>query len=628
MNIAKVAAVAALLLAFPAHAASQAAQPNASAPTAPAKVPPPQPLPPQLVLGQRLAAQAAAWTPISTVVIVADAVSYCQAIKAWTPTARFPVLIDDGSFESREDLARFVRGFRPKKVVRWTSPDAQGAGAETFAAADVTLAQSCIDASWGVVAPSAPTGTPPASPSPANLAAAWAARSHSPAGAVFISPSDPAWTAGVALAAGRGQPLLELSVRQQVDGYLGMAEAAKAAADVRAAVAALGLPFDQLGDTIDAVTLCVNAPIKFRPDSVATDMLALTDLVGRSNDTVNDNPRWAWCGMIHGTAAGAAYRAMSSLFIQPRSAWLFDGYPDSQGWKEFDATASGALLKKARFDVEVLDTPAQGARDWKARAARPIEGGLITVTTKGNSDFFDLEPGQCKPADVPIVTLPFAVHFTHSWSIERPGDRDTVGGRWLERGAFMYVGSVHEPFLHAFVPTPNFVGRLVSGAPFIASARHEVGPVGAKPWKIATLGDPLFSLLNRSDSNDVAIPLTGAIDIGGSLREDLQAGRFAESIITLTWLGRDADAATLAVKLRTDKPEAFRGPAASAAILPLFRTGQNREVLLAFALAEPKDQRNPALRDAANLAAHPFRESGADAQLAAALRLLTDAVPK
>jgi len=627
----RAAAAAAILAALTGSAAGHAMQPEPS-PAAAAASQPVQPLPPQIVLGQRSALAMSARVPLSTVVIVSNAVSYCRAIAAWSSTAIFPVLVDDGSFEAREDIARFVRGYQPAHVVRWNNPPstagapaADGAGADSFSPVDVNLVTVALgeallpDRASGVTGEPPSGGTAPTAPVPAAA---------TDLGLVFAGLNDPAWTAGLALAAGRGQSLHLLDVRQQVDGYLSMAEAATVSADVRAAARASGLPFAALGDTLDAVTLCVNAPIKFRPSESAPAMLALTDFVGRTNDGTDENPRWAWCGQVHGTAAQAAYRAMSSLFIQPRTAWLFDGYPNTPGWNEFDATASGDLLKKIGFGVEVLDTPGQSARDWRIRCARPIHAGLIAVTTKGNSDFFDLEPGQCKPDDVPIVTTPFALHFTHSWSIERPTDRGTVGGRWLERGAFMYVGSVHEPFLHAFVPTPTFVGRAASGAPFIASARHELGPVGSKPWKVATLGDPLFSLVNRPKPVDRSLALAGTVAVGDSLREDLTAGNYADAIDTLVLLGRDADAAKLGIKIRDEKPDAFRGGVAARTILPLFRQGQNREVLLAFALADLKDRRNPALRDAASLASFPFRESGAEeAEVRAALDLLNAGSP-
>lgn len=78
----------------------------------------------------------------------------------------------------------------------------------------------------------------------------------------------------------------------------------------------------------------------------------------------------------------------------------------------------------------------------------------------------------------------------HSWSAAAPDDTNTVAGRWLENGAYAYVGSVNEPFLSAFIPPKLMVDRLKRGAPFLIAARQLESP----PWKVATIGDPLMSI--------------------------------------------------------------------------------------------------------------------------------------
>ena len=41
----------------------------------------------------------------------------------------------------------------------------------------------------------------------------------------------------------------------------------------------------------------------------------------------------------------------------------------------------------------------------------------------------------------------------HSFSAADPPDPSTIAGRWLANGAFLYFGSMNEPFLDA-VPDP------------------------------------------------------------------------------------------------------------------------------------------------------------------------------
>lgn len=74
---------------------------------------------PAVKLGDRVRAFEAKRHPLSHVIIVTDADSYIDAIGAWSATTYFPVLIDLGDRASREDIARFVRAYKPLSVLRW-----------------------------------------------------------------------------------------------------------------------------------------------------------------------------------------------------------------------------------------------------------------------------------------------------------------------------------------------------------------------------------------------------------------------------------------------------------------------------------------------------------------------------
>jgi hypothetical protein len=88
------------------------------------------------------------------------------------------------------------------------------------------------------------------------------------------------------------------------------------------------------------------------------------------------------------------------------------------------------------------------------------------------------------------------VLIIHSFSAADPADPQTVGGRWLANGAFLYYGSMNEPYLNAF-RTPAVVADLIAeGLPFAAALRMnpgEAGPFG-DPWRLVYLGDPLYRL--------------------------------------------------------------------------------------------------------------------------------------
>ncbi len=593
-------AAAALAAAQPGGGASGQPGPREQTPTQPETTTAPklEDVPPQVRLGLRSERLRQGAVALDTVVIVSDAASYLEAIKAWRPGVRFPVLIDDGSFAAREDIARFVRGFQPRHVVRWTAPaDAKtnGAksapGAEGFAAITQEALLHTLTTAWGQE--NAPGDM-------AALIAAWKAADIAPPGLAAVKLDDPAWTAGIALAVARGQPLVFVDTRGPVDGYLTIEEADTLAQQFEAAAAATGLTWRGIGDEIDALTLCVNAPIKFQPND--KDMFALTDRLGRLGLGAAAQNRWAWAGQIFGSAPQAAYRAMSSLFLQPRAVWGFDGYPTSEPWNKWDITAAAEPFRQAGMTVTVDDTPRQGARDWRFRAARPVDAGLILVTTKGMAEFFDLEPGQAKPGDVPILTVPPLVHFVHSWSATRPADRTTVAGRWMERGAFAYVGSVHEPFLQAFMPTPMLSARLLSVAPLGVAARLDDGPM----WKIAVIGDPLYVVSVQQRKQNTPVPLDGFKEIDATLREDLVAEKYEDALLTLTLLGRDSDAARLAGAVLDQKTTRFTPRVAALAVTAFMRAGDNRRVIESWLHLSDQDKQEPAMRDYLWLAAYPL----------------------
>jgi hypothetical protein len=80
----------------------------------------------------------------------------------------------------------------------------------------------------------------------------------------------------------------------------------------------------------------------------------------------------------------------------------------------------------------------------------------------------------------------------HSFSAADLSDRQSLAGRWLAQGAFVFFGSVYEPFLIAFRP-PRLVADLIeAGAPLVAGLRQgESEPFGF-PWRLVYLGDPLY----------------------------------------------------------------------------------------------------------------------------------------
>jgi hypothetical protein len=529
----------------------------------------------------------------NTVVIVKDATSYIQAISHWNPKRRYPVLIDDGTPAAHEDMARFVRGFKPAHVVRWSAKAEKPAPMDT---AEPAALFGAVARAWMVEGDN---------PNQGQLLDFWKAAKFQPPGIVVTQEGDGAWPAALALAAGRGEPLVFIKVKQGVDGWLTIPEADAFEQAIEGAAEVSGFAWRDVGQGLDAVTLCCNAPA--RMENGKGEFLALTDRIGRESKGIDNGVRWAWCGQIFGNPEQSCYRAMCSLFLGPRKAWVFDGYKDSKPWSDYDGGETAKVLRPTGMHVELDDSPRQGARDWRMRAARAVDADLILVNSSGNCDFFNLEPGTCKCGDVPVLSSPAAIHIVHSWSAEFPANRDMLAGRWFERGVFAYAGSVHEPFLQAFIPTPRVASRLVAGAPFGVAVRLDGGPL----WRIGVFADPLYTLgpeIKRLEES----PLEGCVDVGEGLRELLTGGEFARAIEALTLTGRDAQAAELIQSLMKTKPEKFTAEVAAASVLVLMRAGDNRGVLTAYQKLDAAHAKDPVLRDALWLATYPLLDQPTD----------------
>lgn len=547
-------------------------------------------LPPAVKLGVRAESVRRAWPVIPIVVVTADERSYLEAVAKWDTTARFPVLIDDGSERAREDIARFVRGFKPEKVVRWQAEDRAwpAAGAERRAMIEAAMLRS-----WSKPLPQEAEG--PKLASMDDLIVRWKRIGVPMAGIVAADAADPAWTGALALAMGRCQPIAWVTTTGHVNGAMSRADFETLSVAIEKACDNTGLKWRALGDDLDSLAFCLNAPVKVQLDAsnvaATTDLLARHAAAGREGQPEgrDNGERWGWAGQVFGSPAAAAYTAMSALFQVSKTAWVFDGYPDTQPWNEYDATKAGDILRDAKFDVTVDDNGKQGDRWWRSRCGYGIDAGFIAVNSKGMADEFNLDPGQLRPGDLPFLTVPSMVYFVHSWSAAAPAERYTVGGRWVERGAYAYLGSVHEPYLKAFVPTPAIAARVTNHFPWAAAVRPDNH---MQVWKLATLGDPLAMLGERAPRAAAPLPLGGATDVDEEMRAAMTAGDFAGAIARLVMLGRDADAARLAAALRRDQRTAFTSAVAAAA-LPAALRAKDPDLAVAcfeqFSAAEAAD---------------------------------------
>lgn len=510
---------------------------------------------------------------VPAVVIARDARSYIDAIADWSLERRYPVLIDDGGAEARENIARFVRAFRPEDVLITGESD------RGFRAPDIADLRAALAGAWGA-------GTWDALPDHFN------ALEFTPPGVVLTDASDPAWTAALALGAGRGQPIESIAVPpghiggrlggDDLDAFLRASDNAVIRAAERHSAA-----WQSLGDDIEALTLCMNIPL--RMEVGGNDVVALSDRLGRGDD----ERRWGWAGHLFGDEQTAAYRAMCALFLQPESVWLFDGYKNQRGFAEYDVQPAADMLRKVGLPVTVDDEPNASIEDWRDRTARPVTSGLIHVNSSGGRRYFNLNTGRGFASDIPALSVPAVVHFVHSFSAQNIGDPASIAHRWLAQGAYAYVGAVAEPYLSAFHPPSSLIPRLAAPAPLGAAARID----NAELWKIAIIGDPLLTLGPVMPRANGSAPIEGARSLEKPMQQALEQRDFETALRALVMLGRDADVVRVAKALRKDAPEDWTATIAEIILPAAHRTAQRDLFLAAFNTLDPETAGAPIRRD-------------------------------
>ena len=449
---------------------------------------------------------------LDQVVIVPDLPTLLDEVGRWSVEAHWPILIDG---EPLNDL--FIRRFKPSRVLQ-RARKVQHAGR--------TEVEAAYGAAWGT------------DPWAVHGVAAGHIGAASP-GIVLTSESSGGRAGAVLLAAGRGQFLGWVEGDYGRSGNrLTAAQGATLTRAVEDACTKTGAAWQVLGDDIDTITMCrdLSARIAGGPAAAADNAsnpaaLAVTDVIGRTSD----GTRWGFAGWIFGSAARTAYAANCSLFLPRNRVWMADTYPEKAPWSNWKLETPSELLRKAGYDVTLV--PRLNFNELLAAGRDGLDADLVFMVSKGNADFFRLANNQdADAAQVPILRTPASVYMLHSWSLRAPYDGRTIGGRWLDNGAYADVGSSQEPGLQAFVPPKLIVGRIVRGVPWLIASRYWPGEAGqfSRPWRINTIGDPLMIAPppGAADRNRIAPPAAlpeGCTNVLTQAADALRAARDAPS---------------------------------------------------------------------------------------------------
>ncbi len=387
-----------------------------------------------------------AFPTIDRAVLVPDTATYLDELSKWSPKGRWPVLLADDHF-----APMFLRAFKPGQIVRRESvlaPDGRPTTPTT------QQLEAIVIRAWG------------GNPELHSLRDTFAGNNYTPPGVVISSVDDPAWTAAVALAAGRGQPLLWFTDSAgRPNQLLDRAALDRLLASVDELVASTGYAHADLGDAIDAITMCrtIAGRVNMFPGGDQDGVRAVTDVLGRKPS----GARYAFAGWIFGDEVHSAYMAMCSLFLDRSRVWLYNTYPDEEGWMAYGLGAATEKLTQSGYTTKRSEGAAAGQSPWLRMLAGGIDTDVLAINSKGHVDYMELSSGTASAVDVPMLTTPIALHLIHSWSMRSPQTEGTLGAQWLAHGAYAYVGSVHEPLLQAFVPPTALAERWTKLAPFL-----------------------------------------------------------------------------------------------------------------------------------------------------------------
>ncbi len=414
-------------------------------------------------VGLRVATVRAKIPTVNRVVIVPDAATFLEAIQQWSLQGNWPILIDDKKY-----TPMFIKRFQPGEVIRLPATKKPLPTGEKLR----EIMQNSVAKAWNAT-------------DVISLQKKWQELGWEPPGVAITWEKDNAWPAAVALAAARGQPLAFLEGNfGAANDSLNREQWGKLQKYVQEVVEKTGYAYDKLGDAIDTVTIVRQMAVKYQSLKLTPEDLAVTDGLARHPN----GDRWAVVGWIYGNVDRAVYQAMCAIFLDQQKAFLFDTYPDSGSWQEYLMNEAASQLESNGISVEFIDGSKGLVINWQNLTPAEWIFDLIFVNSKGNKGDFNATNGVLTVKDIPELQFPAAIHFIHSWSATTPDDINTIAGKWLENGAYIYVGSVHEPYLKAFVPPKIMVKNLLKYTPFLISARHLESP----PWKITTIGDPLM----------------------------------------------------------------------------------------------------------------------------------------
>ncbi len=316
-----------------------------------------------------------------------------------------------------------------------------------------------------------------------------------PASIVVADPNDPALARRRRPRRGpRTAHLLDgppHGLPRRADGLFQVSELDPIDTHIQKFAESTNLPWRDFGDAIDAVASASTSPRVPIPSAKPYDMFTITYRIGRTGSP--PAPPTSLLGLLLTDLWQRARLRLPrhALFLQPRRAWLFDGYENQGALLQVGLHQASQYFNEAKFDVFLTDSPKNSANVW-ARLLLPLPSRRRRQrsTRRRDRDDFNLQPGKLRSADDSFhrragdgLLRPLLVYYAPGLPLHRRGPlarprRSTP------------TGSAQEPYLQSFVTTPNVTGRILSSIPWAIATRYDETINQVPVWKLSCFGDP------------------------------------------------------------------------------------------------------------------------------------------
>ena len=405
---------------------------------------------------------------LDVVYVVDDVETYLYYLSKWNESEIFPILFSDSKLTEK-----FIEAFKPKQVIAATPV--------RIGDIDDQIVLRALYASWGeedILAVG--------SIDREQIRRRLVETKGTPLGIVFTRAFDDEMAGGLALAAARGQILEFLPYSYKYGKAVDFDKKEEIRKQIINLISSWNISYEGLLEGIDFITIaCDLAYVYDYNKGPNAGRYALDDAIDRDD---NGN-RYALCGRLLGPKDMALYQAMCAIFLQPKRALFFNTYAvDSAPWNAY-ATSDVSRLLGGFIHSQAVEGEGASIDKWNSLMMDGSNYGLIFVNSSGGGSDWSTRSGSGTVEDIP-ETVPAVVCFTQSGSATDPKNPDTIAGRWLENGAYIYYGAVAEPFVQAFNPPILEVENLLFGHTYSYAFRKQSG-AWSSPWRLILIGDPI-----------------------------------------------------------------------------------------------------------------------------------------